>query len=801
MKARIVRFFCLLPIPTLLVCTLVLVVVAYQYVGAMRVTVGPRDQRFVQGTHEREPLEDTGQLMRWTREQTRLDLPPPAAHTPLILSIHMMNHYPRTLADHPNVTLRTGARTLLSFVPSRESRSYRVLLPPQDRPGWSVPLFLHSTTVTPEDDPRPLGFVLVGASLRPTVGFPPFPLDWPVAPWLKPGGGFPLLPPSWQIAAFLMLSTAFYVFMRGISSPRWLAWPASVGLVAGLGVALVLLPMQIAPYTMRLAALAGLGAVYGIIAQLMKEAPGRRSWIATSRIPILMGVACWLMPVYQLIMTADGVSSVAPYPPILWVAGVALVLGAVGGAILTDGRSLHHWPRLVLLVLALAAVARLVVMLEFVMDHSGMAFACIAIGFVFVLVSAAIRPAWAILLPGTLALAALIGLATLVDPWLGRSAPDFWILFKGARNWLHGGSLYDLTAVHENHFGHVFKVPPFYGMLFVPFAEQDGLTILFWHRIINMTLISVVLLIMVRGFAIRLVSPLGVGLVMLFSMRPLADTVAYGQIDVVLLLLLTIALVASQRGHDTVAGVAVALGTLFKLYPALLLVFFVVKLQWRALVGFVVAMLVLNGVAMIVMGWEMHYLYLYEVLPNIAGGTAWVENQTFNGFLSRIFAPDITAEIYAYLPVMTWTRIIFGSGVALAALLALRPTERTSGRYVLQFGLFALLMVLVVPAAWIHYQTIVILTFAGVLLCASHRGLPLWRAALLGGSYALISYGNQWSFYTNKVLGGLTVIGVSYKFYGMLLLLLVAVTCLVERRKTFPQPGTEAERKLLTVTR
>jgi hypothetical protein len=35
----------------------------------------------------------------------------------------------------------------------------------------------------------------------------------------------------------------------------------------------------------------------------------------------------------------------------------------------------------------------------------------------------------------------------------------------------------------------------------------------------------------------------------------------------------------------------------------------------------------------------------------------------------------------------------------------------------------------------------------------------------------------------------------------MLLLLLVAVTCLVERRKTFPQPGTEAERKLLTVTR
>ncbi|NJN68695.1 MAG: DUF2029 domain-containing protein [Chloroflexaceae bacterium] len=713
----------------------------------------------------------------------------------------MMNHYPRTLADHPEVTLGIGPRTLLTLVPVRESRSYHVLLPAQDRPGWSVPVLLHSTTVTPKDDPRPLGFVLVGASLRPTVGFPPFPLDWPVAPWLKPGGGFPLLPPAWQLLAFLLLSAAFYIFMRGIGAPRWLAWLASVSLVVGLGMALVLLPMQIAPFTMRLAALAGLGAIYGITVQVVREGPGRRAWVATSRIPILMGVACWLMPVYQLVMTADGVSSVAPYPPMLWVAGGALVLGAVGVAVLADGRSLHHWPRLVLLVLALAAVARLVVMLEFVMDHSGIAFACVAIGFGFVLVSAAIRPVWALLPLGGLALAAIIGLAMTADPWLGRSAPDFWILFKGARDWLHGGSLYDLVAVHTNHFGHVFKVPPFYGMLFVPFVEQDGLTVLFWHRIINMSLISLILLIMLRGFAIRLVSPLGVALVMLFAMRPLADTVAYGQIDLVLLLLLTLALVASQRGRDTVAGVAVALGTLFKLYPVLLLVFFAAKLQWRALVGFVVAMLVLNGVAMVVMGWEMHYLYLYEVLPNIAGGTAWVENQTFNGFLSRIFAPDITAEIYAYLPVDTWTRLIFGAAVALAALLALRPTERTSSRYALQFGLFVLLMVLVVPAAWMHYETIVILTFAGVLLCASHRGLPLWRAALFGGSYALIAYGNQWSFYTNRVLGGLTVIGVSYKFYGLVLLLLVTVACLVERPRAFPQPGTEAERKLLTVTR
>ncbi|NJN15620.1 MAG: hypothetical protein HC822_04655 [Oscillochloris sp.] len=34
----------------------------------------------------------------------------------------------------------------------------------------------------------------------------------------------------------------------------------------------------------------------------------------------------------------------------------------------------------------------------------------------------------------------------------------------------------------------------------------------------------------------------------------------------------------------------------------------------------------------------------------------------------------------------------------------------------------------------------------------------------------MIAYGNQWSFYDGTITGLLTVIGVSYKFYGMLLL-------------------------------
>jgi hypothetical protein len=797
MKANIIRLLRVLTLPSLLLLTLVLLFAAYQHINMMKVSVGPRDTRFIHNTHALEPLEDTGRLMRWTKPDTRIDLPLIAAHTPTILSINVMNHYPIDMTAPPQVDLLVDDQLFLHFSPHRESRHYRMLLPPHDRPGWSVPLALRSTTFEPTTDPRPLGVVLVEAKLTPTGGAPPLPVLWEAAQWLGISQSFPLLPPWWQIAAFVIGCTATYVAAWGMGAPRWLAWLLTAGLVGAMIAALVKLPMEIAPFTMRVAGLCVLVALYALAVVALMERlmvnDHARPWVPFFKIPLLMGAAYWLMPVYQLVMTADGVRHVTPYPPTMWIAAAGIVSSAIGLVVLADSGSLKHWPRLALVVLALAAVARLVVTLEFVMDKSGVAVICVGAGLLFVALSAPLRSFWRVLIIplGIATVAGVVLAATQFDPWQGRSGPDFWILFRGARDWFRGGSLYNLVAVQENHFGHVFKVPPFYGMLFVPFAQQDGLTILFWHRIINMLLLALTLLVMLRGFGVGLFSALGVGVLMSFSMRAVADTVAFGQIDIVLLLLLTLALVVSRRGTalaDVVAGAAVALGTLFKLYPVLLLAFFLARRQWWALAGFALAMLLCNGVALGVMGWEMHRVYLFEVVPRIGGGTAWVENQTLNGFLSRIYSHTITSTIYTH-PVATMATYIVAAVAGLGAmLLALLPAERASARYALHFSIFPILMVLVVPAAWMHYQTIVILAFVAVLLYAHESGgLPRWSAALFGGAYGLLAYGNQWSFYLNKIMGGLTVMGVSYKFYGMILLLLVVVVCVFKAAPAPPQ--------------
>ncbi|NJO04833.1 MAG: DUF2029 domain-containing protein [Chloroflexaceae bacterium] len=519
-----------------------------------------------------------------------------------------------------------------------------------------------------------------------------------------------------------------------------------------LCIGLVVNHQDIAPYTMRLAGLLCMGALYGLAVHLLsshaappvgvpaEQRDGVPLWAVpttTLAVVLLMGLAHWLMPLYQVLMSADGARNVSPYLPTLLVTLAVFGVGSVGVGMAWDMQRGQRWYQVVLAVLAVAAVVHLGIIIQFALTRSG---------------------------------------------------PDFWILFKGAREWFRGGSMYDLVAVETNHFGHVFKVPPFYGLLFVPFVQQDGLMILFWHRMLNIALLGAAALLLFRSFGVSLFSALGVGLLLLFNMRPVADTIAYGQIDIMLLLLLIVALVAMRRNWLLLAGAAVALATMFKLYPVLILGFFVIKRQWRALVGFAAAMLAINGLALAIVGWREHFTYLFEVVPRIGGGTAWVENQTINGFVSRLLAPGIIAEKFDHPLVSIITYGGFLLALAGVGWLSLRPQPRTGARFALQFSLFAVLMVLAVPAAWMHYQTITILPMFAVLLYSMEHGLPRWRAALFAVAYALIAYGNQWSFYDSAMRDVLTVLGTSYKFYGLVLLTVVVVACLRDADEDTPRP-------------
>jgi hypothetical protein len=744
---------CMLAVAVLAV---LLVAIGFNWAWPLTIDIGAQDRRFVAGFNDPEqfgdPSSSSGQvaLVRWTTAEATIALPRPPFGANMLLELRLLAARP---ADQPDahVALSLDGRPLGEFDVVRivgGSQIYRVLGPPAERFDWAARLALQSNTFTLPNDPRTLGTVVERVTIAPA------------------GGGI-LLPSLWLTFWSAALGLLAYGLPRSAGLGRALALALAALLVALVAWGVAARPLELLPFVHRIAALLALGCLGIWLARLLAPpfvttddrpfAPaqgrrpttkelGRKRWSVVSGrwsvrgvdLPIYLAVAWWAAPVFQWIQTADGAVNVTPSPATSWIGGaLALALLALCGWYALRGRVL---PRE-----RLAAVVARAALIVF-------------------------------------ALAAAVHLGYMIWFAFQRQGPDFWILFKGARDWARGGSLYDLEAVRTNHFGHVFKVPPFYGMLFVPWVFQDGERILFWHRVLNCVLIGTTAIVWLRMWGLRFFSLAAASVLILLNFRPMTDTLAFGQIDLALLLTLTLALWALRADRDVLAGVLIALGTLFKIYPVLLLVFLVVKRRWRGLAGFALGMLLFNGVAVAVMGWEMHRVYLTEVLPSIGGTTSWVENQTISGFLARFVASPTESEIFKDHALALLGLGISGLIGLAGCVLVLPPARSRDTSFALQYSLFPLLMVLVVPAAWMHYETLLFLPFAALLRHVADREISLPRAVALALSFALIGYGNQWSFYDGTVMGILTIAGVSYKFYGMLLFSgVLAATLLAER--------------------
>ncbi|MFP4440374.1 MAG: glycosyltransferase family 87 protein [Chloroflexaceae bacterium] len=550
------------------------------------------------------------------------------------------------------------------------------------------------------------------------------------------------LPPLIPLTALALVATFAWGLLRLVGLPRMAATLTATGIGAApaLGWGLVRLP--VAPFLVRLAGLALL--VWAIVGLARLLAPPRqaegRLVVRRADLGIYLGLAWWAMPLFQIILTFDGARVEFPLPITQWI-GVGLGV-------------------IILLALALRYDAvRRVIPLE---------------------------PRT--LLLGALTLAAFAHMVYFVWYAYQRGGPDFWIQFASTQDFMREGEpLYSLAGIEENHFGYVFKWPPFIAMLLRPFVDMYRWDVLMGYRLINTTLLGVaalLLLLQTRTWT------LAACIVIIFSFRPATDAIAFGQVDAAILCGLVITLLALRRGWDDLAGAIVALLALLKIFPILLFGLFLIQRRWRAFRGGLLAGLLYAVAGITALGWQVHALYFFQVLPRISGGTAWIENQTFNGFLSRLFTARIASDKFEH-PVVTLATYAFFAltlGVALLLALPLRrrhpdgdaepvsadqsPSMRldqTRSPLPLQFSLFILLMVLSVPTAWMHYHTLAILPLA-MLLLHSDDEVPLGWIVLLAAAYALPAYGNQWSFFRGTVTGGFDVLGYSYKFYGLLLL-------------------------------
>jgi len=323
--------------------------------------------------------------------------------------------------------------------------------------------------------------------------------------------------------------------------------------------------------------------------------------------------------------------------------------------------------------------------------------------------------------PGQVALSALIGIllafyaARFLLPLLAPQPPradDFQDYLFAAQQIATGGDPY--ANFIRNHvpwdwsLSSGYLYPPAFAVTLIPLTwVSNDLAVRIWLFLIQAAVLaSLVIIYRVIGWPRR--AELLAVVAVLTTFFPLANTVYAGAMNSLLLLLLTGSWACWQRRQDIATGALVGIAAIFKLFPLALLPYLVWRRHFK-----LVAVLGLTGLGGLALGLAVtsldHNIYYFrEMLPHLAAGTGYRENQSLAGFTARICQPssaDAGGGAGWCGRGLDWPLIV---GLLV---IVLRATSRAS-RTGLEFALAVSALPLVSSVTWSFHLVILILPIA-----------------------------------------------------------------------------------------
>jgi hypothetical protein len=356
---------------------------------------------------------------------------------------------------------------------------------------------------------------------------------------------------------------------------------------------------------------------------------------------------------------------------------------------------------------------------------------------------------------------------------------DVATMFQAAQKLVQGLDPYDYVIVRDNPlYAHSYVYPPSFAQflgLFLPFGTP-GATYA-WVGL-NCLLYFVVLAGLLRVFNLHVRSAGMYALLLVaFNYQPVIDTLYGGQLDILILALLVLALLLARRERFVASGAALAFAVMTKLHPALVLPFYCAPRRWRGYLGFALALALIVAVSVALAPPNLYVSYLTVVLPGRGGeSTGNPENQSLSGFLYRVQNlswddQPSPAQAASTRYISYGASALLGLGTLGAMLYSLYRVRnnRSNANDALHHSLWIVLMLLVLPTSWVHYETQLLLPLAAILpyaLAARRRGLLIAWAVVA----ALTAFANQEIFRSGDFDAFPLILLQSYKLYGVLLL-------------------------------
>lgn len=153
--------------------------------------------------------------------------------------------------------------------------------------------------------------------------------------------------------------------------------------------------------------------------------------------------------------------------------------------------------------------------------------------------------------------------------------------------------------------------------------------------------ISLFLLLKLTKQKINFYMLLAIGYLLL-RFSPTRLTLTLGQINLVVLLLIILSFYWYKQGRGVLSGISLGLSFIFKFTPAVLLLFFLLKKQWRVIFSFVCTIVLVHLLAVIAFGWPLTQFYYTKALPQLLSQTGFYTmqrtymNQSLTALLGRL---------------------------------------------------------------------------------------------------------------------------------------------------------------------
>ena len=341
---------------------------------------------------------------------------------------------------------------------------------------------------------------------------------------------------------------------------------------------------------------------------------------------------------------------------------------------------------------------------------------------------------------------------------------DFGVFLQAGQRVMDRQPLYDDSGPAPGVIG-----PPFQGVFFVPFAAVGRHTperapAILWY-LLNLVALAGGAWWWARANGAwapgRAWDQPAVLLPLLAVILPAQTNFEHQNMNALLLALTGAAAWNWTRGHSAASGTLVGLAAALKAFPALLLVVFLVRRDWRALAAGVLTGLALSASPALWYGPEALVPLFRRWLEVVTEG-GWptrVQNQSIVAMTSRFWPDAATSIAFALVAIL--------GILAIGTLWRSRGDGRAPAPAGAALALALAVAVLASPIAWDHYWVLMLPALQAIYVAhrtSKSRFLPwvFWLAAILISGLAPLTVGTRgfaiarsWS---NSTIAGLVIV-------------------------------------------